>query len=827
MHRTGLLVVLGLLLAGLALYVAVTRRNLDSEVLDLLPQKFESVRGLKQWNTEFSQARQLVFAFEAEPGHADDLDPFREHFMAELKRQPWIVRVFDQVPFQTEDGLREIQKLVPALLLNLPKDEFREALAQLRPEAIDARLTRLRDSLSGDSFRAEYEAQMDPLGLFARAMKPFGSGNGMDQGSGLASPDGLLQIGLAITNQAGLGPKDCQAVMDRLNRFRDQTLQEWPGYKPKVLVTGRTPYVAEISRSMDHDGALSSTLSILIVSGLFYVAFRRFLPLLGICLVLLLSALVSLALGMLILRNLNMIAIAFCSILVGIGVDFSFLLYGRYLQARREGETHERAVFVSVRNVGAAIFFVVVTTAVGFLSLGFSQSAGFAQLGTLVALGVAFAGLFSVLYLFMFFKRTKLPTGPDFMLTGARRFVREIFRAPGRILWISGGVLLAAAVVALAPAIPLKFDTDPRSLEPTTSQASIARRTMEAKLNQESDPVAILVDAKDPQSFHDRWERLAVALDAAQREGKLKNVSTPLALALSPRQIAENRAELAGFDVAAGEAAFRSSLEKNGFDPQAFAGTFDLLHDFSDEKTATGLPEWSKLLPASSSWWFFIDRYFSAKPTMAVGLCRPTEPIQTEADKRQLTDLVHAADPEAVVTGMTFTLFDLVPWARGELIAFTTTVGMLILLLLAVVFRRLSLWFVHSSALALSMLGLVATLKLLHVPINLLNTLAFPLVLAIGVDHGIQFLIVGRREGNLQENLANVLKPLLICAFTAVAGFAVLIPAQNPALSGLGLVCAVGVFWCLLTTFFYIVPAFAWLHLRQATKTLPREAVRV
>jgi predicted RND superfamily exporter protein len=56
------------------------------------------------------------------------------------------------------------------------------------------------------------------------------------------------------------------------------------------------------------------------------------------------------------------------------------------------------------------------------------------------------------------------------------------------------------------------------------------------------------------------------------------------------------------------------------------------------------------------------------------------------------------------------------------------------------------------------------------------------------------------------------LKPLLICGLATFAGFAVLIPAENPALSGLGTVCALGVFWCLLTTFFYMVPAFAYLQ---------------
>src|SRR5258708_34387576 len=140
------------------------------------------------------------------------------------------------------------------------------------------------------------------------------------------------------------------------------------------MVTGRTPFVAQISRSMDRDGMLSSTLSILIVSALFFLAFRRFLPLLGIVLILGLSALVSLALGMLIFRDLNMVAIGFCSILVGLGVDFSLLLFGRYLQARRKGEDHAGAVFVAVRGNGGGGFFVVGSPSFGFFVVGFFVS---------------------------------------------------------------------------------------------------------------------------------------------------------------------------------------------------------------------------------------------------------------------------------------------------------------------------------------------------------------------------------------------------------------------------------------------------------------------
>jgi uncharacterized protein len=823
-HRTKALIVVALTIATLSIFIVIKRRNFDSEVLDLLPSKFESVAGLKEFNNEFAQARQLVFGFLGEQGHADDVDAFKTHFIEELRKEPWVLRTFDRIPLETQEGLNEIQGVVPALLLNLPRDEFKDAMAQLEPGAIDERLTRIRDTMSGDSIRTQLEATLDPLGLFARAMKPLSSDSSMDQGSALASPDGLFQIALIITNQPGLDARSCQALMQTVNQFRDRMLSEWTGYKPKVYVTGRTAFVAQISRRMEADISLSAILSIGIVSGLFYLAFRRFLPLIGIVFILCLSAIVALALGMLVFHELNVVAIAFFSILAGVGVDFSLLLFGRYQQARRAGESHGRAVFVSVRDIGAAIFYVIITTAIGFLVLNFSQSSGFGQLGTLVALGVGFAGLLMVLFLFMFFRFAKPPKATDFILAGTTRFVEAMFREPRPVLVVALGILIIGALIALAPFVPLKFDTNPVSLQPKKIPASIALQVLADQMRQESDPVTILVNATNQEEFHDRWERLSKRLEEARKAGQLKSVSTPLALALSPARIDENREMLKRLDFDKIEATVRESLERNGFEVDSFKNVFELLDRLKIEQSQTGLPDWSKLFPPKSSWWFLIDRYFATNPRMAAGYLQPIKPIQSQSDQKRIGELVHSGDPHAIVTGWSYTLWDLIPWAKGEVVEFTTIVGGLILVLLWIVYRKFSLWLVHASALAMSMLALVASLKLFHLSINLLNTLAFPLVLAIGVDYGIQFLVVSRREGELKENLANVLKPLSICGLTTFSGFAVLIPTQNPALSGLGLLCAIGVFWCLLTTFFYMVPAFAFLERRRLPAAIGKKA---
>src|SRR6476660_6711247 len=128
-HRTRTLIVVAIAIAFLAVFTVVTRKNLDSEVLNLLPSKFESVIGLKEFNSNFAQARQLVFGFLGDEGHAEDVESFKTHFIEELGKQPWVLRTFDRVPLETQEGLNEIQGVVPALLLNLPPEEFKDAMA--------------------------------------------------------------------------------------------------------------------------------------------------------------------------------------------------------------------------------------------------------------------------------------------------------------------------------------------------------------------------------------------------------------------------------------------------------------------------------------------------------------------------------------------------------------------------------------------------------------------------------------------------------------------------------------------------------------------------
>ncbi|MFZ1221144.1 MAG: MMPL family transporter [Chthoniobacterales bacterium] len=791
-------------------YVLITRMKLDTEVLNLLPGGFESVEGLKVYNRDFAQVRDLTFALVAQPADVDKLEEFAPQFAQRLREQPWCKRVLAGVPMETPEGVRDLQSIAVPLLLNLEPAAFDDTLTQLQPAKLSERLHRLHQELEAGSPRPQFELGLDPLGVIAPALKPFAGNAAMEEDQPLTSPDRTMRVFLTVTNQPGIGAFDCQKLMREVKVFQATAHEGWDGGPLEILVTGRSAYVAEISLSMRHDIVITLLGSILLVSGVFYAGFRRWLPLLGMGLSLLLCCLVALAAGLLIFRELNMVTVGFCAILIGLGVDFAILVFGRYQQARDEGTDHPGAVYEAIKGLGKAIFFGALTTAVGFMALTLAGSRGFTQLGVLIALGIAFAGVFMTTVFFLFLPRRSPAPRHDWIFTLVKNYVRWFVRTPWRMLWISGPLLLVLAVIAFSPRPPLIFDASTHSMEPKRSDAGYALKTIMEKMPSRWEPVIGIVKAENAQQLHDYWQKVEPRWNALQASGAIKSFSTPAALALSPQRLQTNRQKLQSVNLPAARDALDAAVTAEGFSRETFESAFTLLDQLKNAADpSAALPDWRNVLPQTSGWWFLIDRYFAENPLMTTGFVTTNEPVATQEQKEMLRRELPVAGVPIVLSGWSFTLTDLVPWSHRQLVLISALMALFDATLLALLYRDWRLWLIQVATLALAVCAMIASMKLLQIPLNLLNVLAFRLVLAIGVDYGIYVLLVWQKARQLDHDVAGVVKPVILAGLTAICGFGSLGAANNPTLAGLGYACAIGLFWSLAATIFFTLPAAA------------------
>ena len=796
--------------AAACLAILVTRIELDSDVINMLPRGFESVRGLKIYDRDFEQTRELTFALRCQPQDVDKLEEFAPMFVENLRKQPWCERVLAGSPMETPDGIRDLQSIAVPLLLNLEPVAFERTMSVLQPEKIRERLHRLHQEIEAGSPRLEFELAFDPLGVIGPALKPFAEANAIEEEQPLTSPDRTMRVFLAVTNQSSISAFECQRLMRQVNAFRARAGDSWDGGPLEVLVTGRSAYVAEISLSMRYDIVATLGSSVLLVGIIFFIGFRRWLPLFGMGFSLLLSCLVALATGLLIFGRLHMVAVGFCAILIGLGVDFAILIFGRYQQARIDGEEYQPAIATSVAKLGRAVFFGALTTAVGFLALILSGSMGFSQLGVLIAIGIFFAGLFMCTILFLFVRPGQPPQQHDWVFEAVKKYVRWSVQRPAPMIVASGGILLVLTVIGFSPVPPLHFEASTRSLEPKNSRAGQALQAIMEKMPTRWEPVLAIVQAGDEQELHDNWQKISEHWAALLEAGKIKGFSTPAALCLSPIWMEKNREHLRTVHFPASRQTLEQTLSAEGFSRDAFASAFKLMDDLQAAAEPNApLPDWRKQLPRGAGWWFLVDRYFAKTPMLTTGFATTNEPVTTHAQREELGRELPVAGMPMILSGWSYALADLQPWSQRQLLIISALMALFDIGLLAILYRDLRLWLIQIITLMFGIGAMIATMKLLNLHLNLLNVLSFRLVLAIGVDYGIYVVLVWQKTRELEHDVAGVIKPVILAGLTAVSGFGSLGWARNPSLSGLGIACAIGIFWSLLATIFFALPAMA------------------
>ncbi|MCL2743857.1 MAG: MMPL family transporter [Planctomycetaceae bacterium] len=97
--------------------------------------------------------------------------------------------------------------------------------------------------------------------------------------------------------------------------------------------------------------------------------------------------------------HLNILSIAFGTMLVGLGTDFSVHYIARYLQLRHSGLGTEEALCQTARQVGPGILVGAITTATAFYAASFTEFTGIAELGIISGGGIILCVISSLVVL--------------------------------------------------------------------------------------------------------------------------------------------------------------------------------------------------------------------------------------------------------------------------------------------------------------------------------------------------------------------------------------------------------------------------------------------
>lgn len=513
--------------------------------------------------------------------------------------------------------------------------------------------------------------------------------------------------------------------------------------------------------------------------------------------------------------QLNIISIAFAVLFIGLSVDFGIHYVLRVQESQAEGRSQESALAEAAGLLGRPLLLCALSSALAFFAFFPTAYRGLSELGV-IAGGGMFIALFLNLTLLPALMRLfpaaagEAHLGPVAAAGAAlqRRAARH-----ARALAALGLILAALAVIALPQA---RFDDDPLNLrDPDSPSVAVlldllddprlspysaqvlaedlaAAEDLEARLTalREVETAVTLTDfvPRDQDDKLATLDQMALFLaplfmappplpapDAAERAVALENLREALAAAPPDLQPAAGNLlaqleDLGDITPAQLEAAWLGGFE----------GTLDRLLDGLEAEEAVTLDS----LPAD------LRARYQAAAGPAAGRVLieviPAENLRGQAARERFVDAVQAIAPD--VSGAPVTIVEA---GRAVVTAFaqaTVLAVIAILLLLLAVLRSPLDSLMVLAPLLLAALLTVAVAVVLNLPFNFANVIVLPLLLGLGVDSGIHYVIRAREQaaGVVASAVNSTPRAILLSALTTVASFGALSISQHPGTASMG-----------------------------------------
>jgi uncharacterized protein len=863
-HRAGLVASVALLLTIASGFYAATHLSIDTDINNMLPANVPWRQNERALDKAFPQNADLLVV--VIDGQTSDIAENAARELAErMRAEPDLFRYV-----RRPDGGEFFDRNGPLFLSVAELQALSEKLVEAQPLigtlARDPSLRGLFDTLalfvSGAEKEKDYAAiaRLDPaLTAVADAMQAVLEGRHQPVSwqrlmTGLSNDRRELRRFVLTRPVLDFDTLESGARARAEIRRLASELNLDPKHGVRLRMTGPVPLNDEQFATLRQGAVQSTVLSVALVLALLLGAVRS-LKLVGAIFATLLSGLILTAgFAALAIGSLNLISVAFGVLFIGLGVDFGIQFSTRYRDERHRRGDLAAALRRSAKTVGPSILLAGTATALGFLAFVPTSYTGIRELGWIAGFGMLVAIVLNLMLLpaLLTLLRPRGEPTPigfrwtapiDQMLLRRRRWV------------VAGAGVLAAVSLALLPSV--RFDFDPLNLKnPKAESVRTARDLMKDPMTTPYTAEILAPSLAEGDALAGRLAKLpevAQAITAAsfvpdEQEPKLAILGdlrlligptlTPEATLPPPtdaeiaasmaelgkalRPIASYRPEAGGHSPATqlshaiAGAALRGPAIIPVLEKDLLAGLeqrLDLLRNIIDVQPVTI----NSLPPQLRDSWITPD----GRARVEVF---PKEDARNHKALQQFVAAVRSVAPNASGTPVNMQ-------EAGRLIssAFLEAGVMAlvaIIVLLAVVLRRVRDVALVIAPLLLAAILTLATTVIIGKPLNYANIIALPLLLGIGVAFDIYF-VMNWRAGQTNHLQSGTGRAVLFSALTTMAAFGSLALSPDPGTAEMGTLLSISLF-CTLFCALIVLPALldpAGAPAPRATErlALPRE----
>lgn len=737
------------------------RLTLQSDLAELLPDSFDSVKALNRMKEELGSVGQLRIVVETSDFAAarqfiEDLEP-------QLLTSPSIryVDYKNDVPFYERNALLFLDTSTIDSLYDAVQNTIDAAKQQLNPLFVDDLFGDEPDRGGDTDALAEWEDRYRsqlPKPFYTNAdstvlvIKVFPSGSNSDLGFIRA----MFEEVRDIVDAAGPENYDPGMTIYYGGNFKNR-LDEFEVLKSDVFGT-----------------AVYGLIGVFLLIALY---FRRLVGAVLITVSLLLSLTWTFGLTYLVIGQLNTITAFLFVILFGLGIDYGIHAFARYVESRQSGSSIETAIAHVVCSTGSALATTAITTSAAFFSLMVMDFRGFSDLGFIAGVGMLFALVAMIMVLpALIIAAEKVGLLRIEVIAGDHLTLkRQAFRYSRPILLIA--TLLTIIAVSLFTRVDFEYDFT--NLRAITPERQIVSEKTKGVFTLSESPAVIMANSRE------EVEEIVAAVRRTMRDDTLsptiETVRSVFSLVPDDQDARLERIRLIRDLVDSEVEGVVEGNDKRRLDD--LRGFLQVDEPF----TWKDFPEKDKRQFINKQGQ--IGNFVFVYPSVALRDGRNAIDFRDDVGKITTAsgDEFYAASSNIISAEM------LVIMIREGKIA-VVLAAVVVFLVVMVDVRSIKAALMMLSPLVIGILWMGALMYVVGMKLNLFNIVVIPSIIGIGVDNGVHIYHRYLEEG--PDSLYFVLRhtglAITMTTLTTIVGYSGLILASHPGLASIGSLAVIG-----------------------------------
>ena len=768
-HYKIILVVSILLTAFSSIFVYRLGRKLETDLVALIPENYQSVKTLNEIKQRVGGVGSLVVLVQSPEFEANRR--FAEDLARELQDEKY------ETYINFVDYKRDAEFYRKNALLFMETGDLDEILTRIDDYIVQEKLKLSPLYIALD----EEEAVID----FSDIESKYRTADNGDE-TYYTNPDRTILAleAMAAGTVSNIGfAKDMQRVIQQAVKKVNPR-----AYHPQMLIEYGGPFKNKID---EYDTILSDVRSTLIFGVMGIVAlltfyFRQPLAAFFVAVPLAMGLIWAFAITYWVIGNLNTMTAFLFVILFGLGIDFGIHMFARYLEVRMDKTDVQKSIETMLSQTGQAILTAAITTSIAFFSLTLTDFRGFSEFGFIVGTGIVMSLVSMTTVL------------PAVLVLADQRFMwirmRHVWghnwggsrgHFPYPKLVIAGALLLTIYLGIHLRDIDFEYDfTNLRSNLPASVKVKQKMTTI-PKYGSESQSYGIvLADSKaELDEIVAALEKKIAEDDSTPTIDKVKTLWTEL-------RGQDEKLELIG--------EIRALADGEG--AKLIKGTqkakLDSLRDLLDVErlSVEDLPEnlLRKFETIDGSQAYFAQILPSVQlrdGKNAIAFAEDSQEIQTESGK-----VFYSSSSNIIFADMLLLML------RDSPRAISLTVIVVFLILLTD-FRSLRSALLVIFPLACGTVWMCGSLYLQDLKLNFYNMVALPTIIGMGIDNGVHLYHRYREvgPGSMPVVLRSTGGAMLISMLTTMIGFFCLMMATHPGLNAIGRLALIGLLTCFVT----------------------------